>query len=67
MAMPQVSQLSDSALLQLYGHIKTNLMFNQIFPKLTKPAPEVLELVRQISSEISDRGLDRGYESADND
>lgn len=67
MPLPQVSQLSDSALLQLYGHIKTNLMFSQIFPKLTQPAPEVLELARQLSSEISDRGLDRGYEPAGND
>lgn len=60
MDTPDVTQLSDKALLDFYGKAKTGLMFGSLF-NLDSPQ-DLMDLVRRISAEISVRKLDQGPE-----
>lgn len=64
MSLPNINALSDNGLLSMYGRAKTNVMLSKLFNQ-RGPSAEVLEFVRKLSEEISERGLDRGPENAD--
>lgn len=64
MSLPNLSALSDSGLLDLYGRVATVAMMSRLF-NLPGPVQEVLEAKRELSCEISERGLDRGPDHAD--
>lgn len=63
MSLPNIHTVSDEALLDMYARAKTNMMLCSLFPKITL-SPDVVEFVRALSKEITDRGLDNRNEPA---
>lgn len=53
-----ISDLSDKALWDLYGRVKTNILLAQITAPEKIPA-NINKFVQAISREITDRGLDK--------
>lgn len=58
--LPSLNQLDDDALLDLYGRGKLSLLYHQLFNR-PRPSPHVFEFLRQLSKEISVRGLDQNH------
>lgn len=65
MTLPNVSALSDNGLLHLYGRVATNVMLTRLF-SMRGPPQDALDILRELSREISERELDRKGRHADN-
>lgn len=58
MSLTSFPGLSDKGLLKLYAEAKTSVLFANLFSRVEVPQ-EMYDLIKQINTEISYRGLDR--------
>lgn len=60
MNLPNIDALSDSGLLSMYARAKTNMLMCSMFKQI-KLHPDIVKFVRELSREISERGLDQKH------